>query len=106
MQVKRFAKKFANDFLDDNVQDAGAMLAYYAVMALFPMLIFVLSIVLLVIPDDTVRQGLVMVTEMMPPSVRDVIATRADALLAASGAGFAVLGAPREAPHSATAAPS
>jgi membrane protein len=93
MQAKRFVKKFANDFLDDNVTDEGAMLAYYAVMALFPMLIFVLSIALLVIPSDTVRQGLAMATETVPPSVRDMIAGRVDALIKASGAGFAVLGA-------------
>ena len=39
------------------------MLAYYAVMALFPMLIFVLRIALLVFPDDSVRHGPAMVTE-------------------------------------------
>ena len=93
MQVKRFGKQLAHEFLNDNVQDVGAMMAYYAVMALFPMLIFVLSIALLVIPDNTVREGLAMATATLPPSVRDVIATRVDALLDASGAGFAILGA-------------
>jgi membrane protein len=93
MQAKRFVKKFANDFVDDNVPDAGAMLAYYAVMAVFPMLIFVLSIALLVIPTDTVRQGLAMATETMPPSVRDVLGARVESLISATGAGFAVLGA-------------
>jgi membrane protein len=93
MQVKRFAKQFAHEFMNDNVQDVGAMMAYYAVMALFPMLIFVLSIALLVIPDNTVREGLAMATATLPLSVRDVISTRVDALLDASGAGFAILGA-------------
>jgi membrane protein len=93
MQVKRFAKQFAHEFMDDNVQDTGAMMAYYAVMALFPMLIFVLSLALLVIPDNTVREGLAMTTATLPPSVRDVLSTRVDALLDASGAGFAILGA-------------
>ena len=69
------------------------MMAYYAVIALFPMLVFVLSLALLVIPDDTVREGLAMASATLPPSVRDVIATRVDALLDASGAGFAILGA-------------
>ncbi|HSN28488.1 MAG TPA: YihY/virulence factor BrkB family protein, partial [Kofleriaceae bacterium] len=92
MKARRFVKSFATQFMDDNVPDAGAMMAYYAVMALFPMLIFVLSLALLVIPTDTVRQGLAMATETMPPSVRDVIAGRVDALIHASGAGFAILG--------------
>jgi len=93
MQVKRFAKQLAHGLADDNVPDVGAMMAYYAVMALFPMLIFVLSIALLVIPAETVRQGLAMATETMPPSVRDMIAGRVDQLLATAGAGFAILGA-------------
>ncbi|MBV8759372.1 MAG: YihY/virulence factor BrkB family protein [Deltaproteobacteria bacterium] len=92
MQVRRFFKSVGSHFIDDNVQDSGAMMAYYAVMALFPMMIFVLSLALLVIPSDTVRQGLAMVTETMPLSVRDVIASRVDALIKASGAGFAIFG--------------
>lgn len=92
MQVRRFVKSFGRHFVDDNVTDAGAMMAYYAVMALFPMVIFVLSLALLIIPADTVRQGLAMATETMPPSVRDTIAGRVQQLLSTSGAGFAVLG--------------
>jgi len=93
MQVKRFAKQLAHELAEDNVPDVGAMMAYYAVMALFPMLIFVLSIALLVIPADTVRQGLAMATETVPPSVRDMIAGRVDQLLGTAGAGFAIVGA-------------
>lgn len=93
MQVKRFAKQFAHEFTEDNVQDVGAMMAYYAVMALFPMLIFVLSIALLVIPTDTVRQGFAMATETVPPSVRDMLAPKVDQLVNAAHAGFAIIGA-------------
>ena len=92
MKAGRFVKSVATHFVDDNVTDAGAMMAYYAVMALFPMVIFVLSLALLIIPADTVRQGLAMVTETMPPSVRDTIADRVQQLISTSGAGFAVLG--------------
>jgi len=93
MQVKRFAKQFAHDFTDDNVQDVGAMMAYYAMLALFPMIIFVLSIALLVIPTETVRQGFTMATETVPPSVRQILAGRVDQLINAAGAGFAIVGA-------------
>lgn len=93
MQVKRFAKQFAHEIVNDNVTDVGAMMAYYAVMALFPMLVFVLSLALLVIPDDTVRQGLDMASATLPPSVRDVLAGRVQQLMQASGAHFAIIGA-------------
>jgi membrane protein len=93
MQVKRFAKQFAHEIVNDNITDVGAMMAYYAVMALFPMLVFVLSLALLIIPSDTVRQGLDMATATLPPSVRDVLAGRVEQLLSASGAHFAIIGA-------------
>src|SRR3569623_1679529 len=92
MKPGRFVKSFATHFVDDNVMEAGAMMAYYAGTALFPMVIFVLSLALLIIPADTVRQGLAMATETMPPSVRDTIADRVQQLISTSGAGFAVVG--------------
>ncbi|MDB4958702.1 MAG: hypothetical protein JWO36_6271 [Myxococcales bacterium] len=93
MQVKQFFKKLGTGLLADNVTDVGAMLAYYAMMALFPMLVFVLSLSLLVISGDTVRQGVAMAGETLPPSVRDVLTARVDALIKASNAGFAIAGA-------------
>jgi membrane protein len=93
MQVKRFVKQFGRSIVDDNIEDVGAMMAFYAMMALFPMLIFVLSIALLVIPADTVRQGFQMATETVPPSVREILAPRVDELIGAASAGFAIVGA-------------
>ena len=93
MQVKRFFRDLGHHFVEDNVQDVGAMMAYYAVMALFPMLVFVLALALVVLPADTVRQGLAMATETIPGGVRDLLSDRVEALIRASGAGFAILGA-------------
>jgi membrane protein len=93
MQVKRFFRDLGNHFLEDNVQDVGAMMAYYAVMAMFPMLIFVLSLAMLVLPADTVRQGLAMATETVPLNVRDLLTDRVEALLRSSGTGLTIVGA-------------
>lgn len=93
MQVKRFSRDLVKHFLDDNVQNVAAMMAYYAVLALFPMLFFVLSVALLVIPRDTIQQGIQMASQTLPAGVKDILANRADQLIAAAGAGFAVLGA-------------
>ena len=93
MQVKRFARDLVKHFLDDNVQNVAAMMAYYAVLALFPMLFFVLSVALLVIPRDTIQQGIQMASQTLPPGVKDILSSRADQLISAAGAGFAVLGA-------------
>jgi membrane protein len=92
VQVKAFLRRLGKELVDGGVTDIGAMMAYYAVLALFPMLVFVISIALLVLDPDTVRQGAMMAMEAMPPSARDVIMARVDALLGAAGAGVAIVG--------------
>lgn len=93
MQPKRFFKRLGKELIDDGVTDIGAMMAYYAVLAIFPMLVFVLSVALLVLDGDTVREGLGMATSAMPESARGMLVDRVNALIDASGAGFAILGA-------------
>jgi len=93
MQSKRFLKTLGKELIDDGVTDVGAMMAYYAVLAIFPMIVFVLSISLLVLDGDTVREGLGMALSATPPSVREMIEGRVNALIEASGAQFAIVGA-------------
>jgi membrane protein len=89
----RFAKHLLHELVNDDITDVGAMMAYYAILSLFPMLVFVVTLALLVLPDDTVLQGLTMATEAMPPATRDVVTTQVIALMKAAHAGFAIGGA-------------
>jgi len=89
----RFIKQLARCVLHDNITDVGAMMAYYAILSLFPMLVFVVAIAMLVLPPQTVLQGLAMATEAMPPATREVITTQVTALLNSAHAGFAIGGA-------------
>jgi len=93
MQVKAFLRRLGKELVDDGVTDVGAMMAYYAVLALFPMLVFVLSLSMLVLDADTVRQGVDMALRASPPSVRELIIERVNDLISASGAEFAIVGA-------------
>jgi membrane protein len=93
MRIKAFVRQLGSELVDDGVTDVGAMMAYYAVMALFPMLVFVLSIALLVLDADTVRMGADMALKAAPESARGLVMTRIDALIAAAHPGFAVVGA-------------
>lgn len=93
MQVKAFLRKLGKELVDDGVTDVGAMMAYYAVLALFPMLVFILSLSMLVLDADTVREGVGFVLAASPPSVRELITQRVNDLIAASGAEFAIVGA-------------
>jgi membrane protein len=93
MQAKRFFKKLGKELIDDGVTDVGAMMAYYAVLALFPMLVFVLSLALLVLDASTVRDGIGFAMAAAPPSVRPLVLDRVTQLIEASSAGFAFVGA-------------
>lgn len=93
MAIKRFFVQLGKELMDDGVTDVGAMMAYYAILSLFPMLVFVLSIALLVLDPAVVREGVNLAMDTMPASVRELIGSRVDALINASSAGFAILGA-------------
>jgi membrane protein len=91
MPIKSFAKRLYNGVIDDDITDGAAMLAYYAVMAIFPMLVFVGTLALLVLPASTLHQGVAMATEALPPSVRDLLNARVEALVDGKHTGFAAL---------------
>jgi membrane protein len=88
--VKRFFKQLGKELLADRIDDVGAMMAYYAILALFPMLVFVLTIAMLVVDSDTIQQGLAMLTQALPPSTSAMIANRVQAFIDTAGAGFAI----------------
>jgi membrane protein len=89
----RFVKLLVHELANDNITDIGAMMAYYAILSLFPMLLFVVTVALLVLPDSSILQGLAMATKAMPASTREVVTTQVLSLMNAAHAGFAIGGA-------------
>jgi membrane protein len=87
---KQFVKLLVHELINDNITDLGAMMAYYAILALFPMLVFVVTLALLVLPEATVMQGLAMATQTMPYSARDVLTGQVTSLMKGAQAGFAI----------------
>jgi membrane protein len=87
----QFLKHLGSAAINDNITDVGAMMAYYAVLALFPMLVFIVTIGLLVVDPATVHEGVLMATETMPESMRTMISSQVSSLIDAAGAGFAIL---------------
>jgi membrane protein len=92
-KAKRFLKQLFTDAMDDNITDVGAMMAYYAVLAIFPMIVFIITLALLVLDHDTVQQGVAMATTAMPSSTSALIADKVNALMDAANGGFAIGGA-------------
>src|SRR5690348_13980773 len=68
MTLRAFFRRLWAGLLADNVDDVGAMLAFYAVLALFPMLIFIVMITLLALPASAIAQGVEMIGPTMPRS--------------------------------------
>jgi membrane protein len=89
----RFFKMLGRELLADQIDNVGAMMAYYAVLALFPMLVFILTLGSLVLDDATVQQGVAMATSTMPASTRGLIASYVQNFMDHAGAGFAIGGA-------------
>ncbi|MEO9186494.1 MAG: YihY/virulence factor BrkB family protein [Kofleriaceae bacterium] len=90
--MRAFFKQLYSAIINDDIADSAAMMAYYAVMSLFPMIVFVGSLALLVVPDATVMVGVHMAGEALPPSVRPILVERVQALIQANSAGFAIGG--------------
>lgn len=88
--IRRFCKLLVQKLDESSIGDLGAMMAYYAILALFPMLVFVVTIAMLVLDADIIRQGVAMATEAMPSSAAQMIATRVQAFVDTAGAGFAI----------------
>lgn len=86
----RFFKCLAREVLADQIDNVGAMMAYYAILALFPMIVFISTIASLVLDYDTIDQGLAMATSAMPGATREVISTRVLAFKDTAGAHFAI----------------
>lgn len=86
----RFLKALGSAVYQDNIDDAGAMMAYYAVLALFPMLVFIVTLALLVIDPTTIHQGVLMATTAMPETIRVFISKQVTQLIDSAGASFAI----------------
>jgi membrane protein len=89
-KVKQFFAHLYDELVSDHIIDLGAMMAYYAILALFPMLLFVVTLALLVLPGEILLQGLAMVTRAMPAAPREVITAQVETLMQQAHAGFAI----------------
>src|SRR5687768_16311097 len=90
---KRFLKHLFTDAINDSITDVGAMMAYYAVLAIFPMIVFIITIAMLVLDHETVMEGVAMATSAMPSSTANLLAQKVTDLMNTASGGFAIGGA-------------
>jgi membrane protein len=89
-RAKRFMKLLARDVVADDIDDVGAMMTFFAILALFPMVLFVITLSMLVVDAGTVRQGLDMAAQALSPSATEVISGQVYSLLEGANPGLAV----------------
>jgi membrane protein len=80
-------------FRNDQVGDLAAMLTYYAIFALFPFALFVISLTTLVLPRSTLQEGVELAAAAMPPQVAGMVREHLRRMIEATSGGFAVAGA-------------
>lgn len=68
------------------------MMTYYAIFALFPMALFVVSLALLLVPDHAIRQAVDMAVRTMPGQVAEMVRSQVARMEAASAGGLALGG--------------
>jgi len=83
-----FLRKLGHAVARDSIDDVGAMMAYYAILAAFPMLLFVVTLAALLLPSHTLAEGVRLALETAPSSARSLVESQADAV-AQAHAGFA-----------------
>lgn len=87
LSVKELGKRLGREFNDDNVADIAAMLAYYFFFALFPMLMFLVSLLAIVGGQGIGNNVIDQITRMMPASASTIVhETMKQALQSSNGA--------------------
>jgi membrane protein len=85
----RFFRKLGLAVTRDAIDDVSAMIAYYTILALFPMLLFVVMLAMLVLPAETIAEGARFALQAAPSGTRALISEQVNALSEHAAAGFA-----------------
>lgn len=90
--TRHFLVAVARNSYADGIDDLAAMMTYYAIMALFPMVLFVLTLALIALPAELVRDAAATLTAPLPHDVGDILRAQVENMRVASSAELAVVG--------------
>jgi membrane protein len=90
MQARAFFNGLRREWEADRITDVAAMMTYYAIFALFPMLVFVVMVSLMVVPAAWIDSAVTMAASAMPSEVGSLVHEQVGRMERASGTGFAV----------------
>ena len=92
LTVVELGKRVWAEMSGDNVWDAAAQLGYYFLLAMFPLLIFLLSLVALVPNTDMVGSLLSTMQSVMPPQAYALVGGEVQRILQSSNGGLLTFG--------------
>ncbi len=90
MRTRAFFKSLWREVNDDSITDVSAMMTYYAIFALFPMMVFVVTLALLVLPPHVIDDAVHLAASAMPKPVSAMFTDQVARMEGAAGAGFAI----------------
>ena len=82
-------RKLGHALVRDAIDDVGAMMAYYAILAVFPMLLFVVTLAVLLLPPYVIDKGIRLALEGTPGGARSLFASQVTSLTQHARAGWA-----------------
>jgi membrane protein len=82
-------RKLGHAVVRDAIDDVGAMMAYYAILAVFPMLLFVVTLAVLVLPASVLDDGVRFALASVPGGARPLITAQVTSLTENARAGWA-----------------
>jgi len=85
-----FLRKLGHAVARDAIDDVGAMMAFYAILAVFPMVFFVVTVAALVLPAHTLAEAARLALDAVPNTTRDLFASQIDAAISHARPGFAL----------------
>jgi membrane protein len=92
VSIKDLLKETWNGYNKHRIGDLAAMMTYYVIFALFPFAVFLVTIVLLVLPQDVLEQGFKMLAVALPGDVSSFWVDQLHRLESSAHGGFAIIG--------------
>jgi membrane protein len=89
----QFFKELKGEWKKDRIGDTAGALTYFAVLALFPFILFAVSLAAVIIEPGTVEQLIRSAGQLVPPHVQTILAERLRSLQEGGNAGLLTVGA-------------
>jgi len=89
LSLRIVVRKLGHALVRDAIDDVGAMMAYYAILAVFPMLLFVVTLAVLLLPPNIIDEGVRVALEGTPGGARSLFASQVTTLTQHARAGWA-----------------